>query len=144
MWRSLDWPENIIHGIIIGSLLVYFSMRICSLAIYQFIHLANTFALHLLVPGTILADGNKLIYKTEIKNLLKAIGPKFLDFPPLKISEFSRCQLHATLCYFTSSQSILISLSLTNEGTERLVRKSKSFRKERTTRAHIWTHISWL
>ena len=56
-------------------------MRINSLAIHQFIPLANTFAVHLLVPGTILADGNKLIYKNEIKNLLKAIGPKFLGSP---------------------------------------------------------------
>ena len=56
-------------------------MRINSLAIHQFIPLANTFAVHVLVPGTILADGNKLIYKNEIKNLLKAIGPKFLGSP---------------------------------------------------------------
>lgn len=54
----------------------------CSLATHRFIHSANTFGLHLLLPGTVIVDGNKL--KNEIiMNLQKANGPKFLD-PPME------------------------------------------------------------
>ena len=66
--------KKITHGIIIVSSLVYFSVRLCSLDIHQFIHLANTFAMNLLVRGTVLVDGNKLINKNEIRNLQKASG----------------------------------------------------------------------